>query len=240
MNADVPSVPSFEGPAPLAARVLLASGRGASAARLCSSEQRGSTSPLKVRPPPPLRNIERRRSETWAARRARRPKHGAITCSYDNQDDLKLLCGRASRRDWAFCPVAFASGLRETSHGWSVRLEGFAGGLAASSIYPSLLSSYIAAQKVRLTAVATQNLTQSLVVTSSQLPIAGPWLEKLHVCGRTAAKTRQHPAFEQSRRARTQLASKAVPRRRARIADTHKLARCKIAPNTQIAHPITP
>ena len=59
------------------------------------------------------------------------PKHGAITCSYDNQDDLKLLCGRASRRDWAFCPVAFASGLSETSHGWSARLEGFAGGLTA-------------------------------------------------------------------------------------------------------------
>ena len=99
---------------------LLAPGRAASEARLCSSEQRASTSPLKARPPPPLRNIERRGSETWAARRARRPKHGAITCSYDNQDDLKLLCGRASRRDWAFCPVAFASGLSETSHGWSV------------------------------------------------------------------------------------------------------------------------
>ena len=53
-----------------------------------------------------------------------------------NQDDLKLLCGRASRRDWAFCPVAFASGLSETSHGWSVRLEGFVDGLAALSIWP--------------------------------------------------------------------------------------------------------
>ena len=48
-------------------------------------------------------------------------------CSYDNQDDLKQLRGRASRRDWAFCPVAFASGLSETSHGWGARLEGFAG-----------------------------------------------------------------------------------------------------------------
>ena len=40
------------------------------------------------------------------------------------KDDLKQLCGRASRRDWAFCPVAFASGLSETSYGWSGSLEG--------------------------------------------------------------------------------------------------------------------
>ena len=58
---------------------FLAPGRAALADRLGCSEQRGSASPLKVRPPPPLRNIERRRSETWAARRARRPKHGSIT-----------------------------------------------------------------------------------------------------------------------------------------------------------------
>jgi len=75
----VPSVPSFKGSAPHSPHGLLASGRAASAARLGCSEQRGSTSPLKVRPPPPLRNIERRGSETWAARRARRPKHGSIT-----------------------------------------------------------------------------------------------------------------------------------------------------------------
>ena len=187
-----------------------------------------------MRPPPPLRNIERRRSETWAARRARRPKHGAITCSYDNQDDLKQLYGHVAVRRGVlprcFCMRSERDLTRpERSPGW---LRGRAHGLGvekkfersrpkasrAARVLPLLVarvapgvregccgrlaSSSPSEQHRRLlgasTAVAKQYRTQSLVETSSQLPIATPWLEKLHAGGRTATKTRQQPAYEQA------------------------------------------
>ena len=64
---------------------LLAPRGGASAARLCSSEQRGSTSPLKVRPPPVLRNIGRNRSSSLLP-----PKYASCHASHSVAD----ACGR--------------------------------------------------------------------------------------------------------------------------------------------------
>ena len=126
MNAAVPSVPSFEGSAP--ARRTGRSWRLGGLFRrpgwaVVSSEARHRR----------FRCVHRRRyavSNVADPRRGRRVVRADRSmfpkpCSYDNQDDLKQLRGRASRRDWAFCPVAFASGLSETSHGWSGSLEGF-------------------------------------------------------------------------------------------------------------------
>ena len=84
-NATVPSVPSFEYSAP--ARRTGASGvrEGCFGGPACSSEQRGSTSPLTVRPPPPLRNIGRNRSSSLLP-----PKYASCHASHSVAD----ACGR--------------------------------------------------------------------------------------------------------------------------------------------------
>ena len=83
-------------------------------------------------------------------------------CSYDNQDDLKQLRGRASRRDWAFCPVAFASGLTGTSHGWSVRLEAFKGGRGPCPICVAGVSLFVHRRVRHCVALATNPCQRTL------------------------------------------------------------------------------
>ena len=134
---------------------FLAPGRAALADRLGCSEQRGSASPLKVRPPPPLRNIERRRSETWAARRACRPKHGSITFFVlNNQDDLKLLWPRVAARLGVLPPCCCQRSERDLAR-LERSPEGFAGGLAALSILRDTASLFVHRRVRHCVALAT-------------------------------------------------------------------------------------
>ena len=136
-------------------------------------------------------------------------------CSYDNQDDLKQLRGRASRRDWAKCPVAFASGLSETSYGWSGSLEGFR---RARGLGRFLLAGHCRLKRCvyRRRYAILDAIARRYVVSITD---RWPWLEKLHACGRISPQTRQHSSYQQIARAQ----------------ETHPSSRAENAPISPLA-----